>query len=163
MERGLSVVHPSRSPPSSVAHSSSDKHPTSAKVKPRLSPSFPAYHHYYTDHAHTHLNLTGLGMWNGVHVQDLANLLMILMDDARSESPKAPHGQEGYYFCATDTYQWKEFTAEVGKKLHAKGVISTPEPRTVTDAEEKEIFGAWSGFAYASNCKLSFTCPASLS
>lgn len=95
----------------------------------------------------------GLGMWNGVHVQDLVDLYMMLMEDGLSGSPKAPTGAEGYYFCATDTYQWKELAAEVGKRLHAKGAISTPEARTVTAEEEADVFGAWSGFAYASNSR----------
>ncbi|KAL0580402.1 hypothetical protein V5O48_001647 [Marasmius crinis-equi] len=95
----------------------------------------------------------GLGLWNGVHVQDLVDLYMILMEDALSSSPKAPTGAEGYYLCATDNYQWKELAAEVGKRLHAKGVIPTPEPRPVTAEEELAVFGAWSGFAYASNSR----------
>ncbi|KAF9042759.1 NAD(P)-binding protein [Hymenopellis radicata] len=96
----------------------------------------------------------GLGMWNGVHVQDLVDLYIIIMEDALSESPKAPTGDEGYYLCATDTYQWKELAVEIGKRLYAKGVIDTPEPYSVTDAkEELDIFGRWSEFAYASNSR----------
>ncbi|KAL0072021.1 hypothetical protein AAF712_000944 [Marasmius tenuissimus] len=95
----------------------------------------------------------GLGLWNGVHVQDLIDLYMVLLEDARSENPKAPTGAEGYYFCATDSYQWKQLAEEVGKRLHAKGVIPTPEARPVTAEEELDVFGAWSGFAYASNSR----------
>lgn len=92
-------------------------------------------------------------MWNGVHVQDLVDLYFILMDDALSPTPKAPAGKDGFYLCATDTYQWKELAGEVGKRLHARGVLPIAEPRTVTDEEELDVFGAWSGFAYASNCE----------
>ncbi|KAK1236185.1 hypothetical protein PQX77_000561 [Marasmius sp. AFHP31] len=95
----------------------------------------------------------GLGLWNGVHVQDLINLYMVLLEDALSANPKAPTGAEGYYFCATDSYQWKQLAEEVGKRLHAKGVIPTPEARPVTAEEELDVFGAWSGFAYASNSR----------
>ncbi|EEB91684.1 hypothetical protein MPER_09923, partial [Moniliophthora perniciosa FA553] len=95
----------------------------------------------------------GLGLWNGVHVQDLVDLYFILLEDALSENPKAPTGAEGYYLCATDSYQWKQLAGEVGKRLHAKGVISSPEPRQVTEEQELDVFGAWSGFAYASNSR----------
>ncbi|KAK7443448.1 hypothetical protein VKT23_015621 [Stygiomarasmius scandens] len=95
----------------------------------------------------------GLSLWNGVHVQDLVNLFMTILDDSLSPSPKAPTGKEGYYFCATDEYQWKELAAEVGKCLHAEGVITTPEPKPVTEEEELVIFGPWSGYAYASNSR----------
>ncbi|KIY60705.1 hypothetical protein CYLTODRAFT_363771, partial [Cylindrobasidium torrendii FP15055 ss-10] len=96
----------------------------------------------------------GLGMWNGVHVQDLVDLYMLILEDALSETPKAPTGNEGYYFCATDTYQWKELAAAIGEKLYKQGAIATPEPYSVVDAEEElAIFGQWSRFAYASNSR----------
>jgi hypothetical protein len=95
-------------------------------------------------------------MWNGVHVQDLVDLYMILLNDYLTGNPQAPHGLEGYYFCATDTYQWKGLAADMGKKLHARGAIPNPEPKSVTGDEEVAIFGTWSSFAYASNCEFFF-------
>ncbi len=92
-------------------------------------------------------------MWNGVHVQDLVDLYLILMDDALSCYPLALSASEGYYFCATNTYQWKHLAAEVGSRLHALGAIAHPAPRQVSAEEEGDVFGAWSGFAYASNCE----------
>ncbi|KAK7058924.1 hypothetical protein VNI00_001548 [Paramarasmius palmivorus] len=95
----------------------------------------------------------GLGLWNGVHIQNLVDLYMILLDDALLSSPQAPTGAEGYYFCATDSFQWKELAGEIGKQLFKRGVIGTPEPRMVSREEEVDVFGKWSGYAYASNSR----------
>ncbi|KAJ7065557.1 hypothetical protein C8F01DRAFT_1053661 [Mycena amicta] len=96
----------------------------------------------------------GLSMWNGVHVQDLVDLFMILLDDAvNSVRPKAPTGLECFYFCATDTYSWKQLAIELGKCLHAKGALVTPDARALLPEEEQEVLGAWSGFAYGSNSR----------
>ncbi|KAJ7226904.1 hypothetical protein GGX14DRAFT_530826 [Mycena pura] len=95
----------------------------------------------------------GLSMWNGVHVQDLVDLFLILMDDALTGTPKASTGLECFYFCATDTYSWKQLASEIGKRLHARGVIAKAEPRELLPNEEEEVLGAWSGFAYGSNSR----------
>ncbi|KAF7293889.1 hypothetical protein HMN09_01185000 [Mycena chlorophos] len=95
----------------------------------------------------------GLPMWNGVHVQDLVNLYFVLLDDALSGSPKAKTGLDCFYFCATDEYQWLELATELGKRLHAKGAIPTPEPRTLKPEEVDGALGAWSDFAYGSNSR----------
>ncbi|KAJ7461155.1 hypothetical protein FB451DRAFT_1096097 [Mycena latifolia] len=95
----------------------------------------------------------GLSMWNGVHVKDLVDLYFILLDDALSRIPKAPTGLECFYFCATDTYSWKELAAMIGRRLHAKGVIPTAEARALLPSEEAGVLGAWSGFAYGSNSR----------
>ncbi|KAJ6628315.1 hypothetical protein B0H10DRAFT_211920 [Mycena sp. CBHHK59/15] len=95
----------------------------------------------------------GRSMWNGVHVQDLVDLYFLLIDDALSGKPKAPTGLECFYFCATDTYSWKQLAEEIGRRLHAKDVIPTPAARELLPAEEEPILGAWSGFAYGSNSR----------
>ncbi|KAE9406930.1 NAD(P)-binding protein [Gymnopus androsaceus JB14] len=96
----------------------------------------------------------GLGMWNGCYVQDLVDLLVILMDDGLSANPQAATGDEGYYFTATDTFQWKQLAAKIGERLHAKGAIATAEPYSVNEEDEiAAVFGPsqWSAMAYASH------------
>ncbi|KAJ7834251.1 hypothetical protein B0H14DRAFT_2363888 [Mycena olivaceomarginata] len=95
----------------------------------------------------------GLPLWNGVHVQDLVDLCLILADDALSGNPKASTGLECFYLCATDTYSWKQLANEIGRCLYAKGVIATAEARALLPSEEEEVLGTWSGFAYGSNSR----------
>ncbi|KAJ6550982.1 hypothetical protein DFH09DRAFT_1039023 [Mycena vulgaris] len=95
----------------------------------------------------------GLSMWNGVNIQDLVDLYFILIDDALSGSPKAPTGLECFYFCATDTYSWKDLAEAIGQRLHAKGVIPTSQARALLPTEEEGVLGTWSGFAYGSNSR----------
>ncbi|KAG6846196.1 hypothetical protein H0H93_015484, partial [Arthromyces matolae] len=95
----------------------------------------------------------GLPWWNGVHVQDLTNLYLILLDDALSANPVAPHGAEGFYFCATDSYFWKQLAQEIGSRLHAQGAIPTADVRAFKDDEIVDALGTWGGFAYGSNSR----------
>ncbi|KAJ7035983.1 hypothetical protein C8F04DRAFT_1036897 [Mycena alexandri] len=95
----------------------------------------------------------GRSMWNGVHVQDLVDLFLLLIDDALTGKPQAPTGLECFYFCATDTYSWNQLASTIGQQLHAKGKISTPEARPLQPDEEQEVLGEWSGFAYGSNSR----------
>ncbi|RDB31114.1 Uncharacterized protein C2A9.02 [Hypsizygus marmoreus] len=95
----------------------------------------------------------GLPLWNGVHVQDLTNLILLLLDDALSATPKAPNGGDGFYFCATDSYQWKQLAQEIGTRLHALGVIPTAETRSFTEKEASDVLGTWAGFAYGTNSR----------
>jgi len=95
----------------------------------------------------------GLSMWNGVHIQDLVNLYFVLLDDALTGKPKASTGLECFYFCATDSYSWKQLAGEIGERLHARGVIPTSDARSLLPEEEEEVLGAWSGFAYGSNSR----------
>ncbi|KAG5644664.1 hypothetical protein DXG03_007963 [Asterophora parasitica] len=95
----------------------------------------------------------GLPLWNAVHVQDLTNLFLLLLDDALSATPQAPSGGEGFYFCATDNFQWKQLAQELGTRLHAHGVLPTAETRSFTDEEANAALGSWGGFAYGSNSR----------
>ncbi|KAK7033286.1 hypothetical protein R3P38DRAFT_2921832 [Favolaschia claudopus] len=95
----------------------------------------------------------GLSIWNGVHVDDLVSLYFLLLDDALSGARKAPTGLECFYLCATDTYEWRELAAEIGKRLHAKGAIPTAEARPLKPEEVQDALGAWSDFAYGSNSR----------
>ncbi|KAJ7229312.1 hypothetical protein B0H12DRAFT_1264549 [Mycena haematopus] len=92
----------------------------------------------------------GLSMWNGVHVQDLIDLYFILIDEEiprlRRTRMLLMHPKD---FCATDTYSWKE----VGKRLHARGIIATAEAQALSLSKEEEVLGEWSGFAYGSNSR----------
>ncbi|KAG6841359.1 hypothetical protein C0991_011902 [Blastosporella zonata] len=91
----------------------------------------------------------GIPWWNGVHVQDLTNVYLILLDDALSANPVAPHGADGFYFCPTD----RQFAQEIGTRLHSHGAIPTAEVRTFTEAEAIDALGTWAGFAYGSNSR----------
>jgi len=95
----------------------------------------------------------GIPLWNAVHIQDLTDLVLLLLDDALSATPKAPNGSEGFYFCATDSFQWKQLAQEIGTRLHANGAIPTAETRSFTDQEATDALGSWAAFAYGSNSR----------
>ncbi|KAF5384277.1 hypothetical protein D9615_003295 [Tricholomella constricta] len=110
----------------------------------------------------------GIPLWNAVHVQDLTNLVLLLLDDALSSAPKAPNGGEGFYFCGwqaapgrdqllkrlvTISFQWKQLAQEIGNRLHSHGALPTAETRSFTEQEAGDALGTWAAFAYGSNSR----------
>ncbi|KAJ7100942.1 hypothetical protein B0H15DRAFT_1018211 [Mycena belliarum] len=95
----------------------------------------------------------GRALWNAVHVQDLADLCLLLLDDALGGAPEAATGKECFYLCATDSFSWAQLAAEIGARLHARSALPTAAARALLPSEEAEVLGAWSGFAYGSNSR----------
>lgn len=44
----------------------------------------------------------GLPLWNGVHVEDLSELILLVLADALSDAPKLPTGKQGIIITSTD-------------------------------------------------------------
>ncbi|KAG6860706.1 hypothetical protein C0995_008291 [Termitomyces sp. Mi166 len=95
----------------------------------------------------------GLPWWNAVHVQDLIDLYLIILDDALSANPRAPRSANGFYFCPTDSYEWKQLAHEIGTRLYGEGAIPTADTRSFTAEEVEDALGTWGAFAYGSNSR----------
>lgn len=71
---------------------------------------------------------TGEAQWTNVHVADLADLYLRILDAALKDA--APEGLAGLYYPATEYFRWLDVSRRVGEVLHAKGLIDSPEPMT---------------------------------
>ncbi|PWW79851.1 NAD(P)-binding protein [Tuber magnatum] len=70
----------------------------------------------------------GATIWNNVHVQDLANLYLLLTEAAAEPGGgKATWGPEGYYFAENGEHSWGEIAKKIAKKAKTKGYLKTDE------------------------------------
>ncbi|TIV69600.1 MAG: NAD-dependent epimerase/dehydratase family protein [Mesorhizobium sp.] len=88
---------------------------------------------------------TGEAQWTNVHVADLAELYLLILDAALKNV--APEGLAGLYYPATEYFRWLDVSRRVGEVLHAKGLIDSPEPVT----------GLRTGWFWGSNVRMKCT------
>jgi nucleoside-diphosphate-sugar epimerase len=67
---------------------------------------------------------TGANRWPNVHVADLAELYLIIMNAALNNS--APEGLEGLYYPATEHFTWSTVADRIGQVLHRRGLLDYP-------------------------------------
>ncbi|KAI9570710.1 hypothetical protein HD554DRAFT_2187866 [Boletus coccyginus] len=79
----------------------------------------------------------GLNVWPNVHVDDVADLYIVLYDTILEG--KTGHGREGFYFGENGHYSFKDVSAKIGEVLYDLGVSKTPEPNTFTEEDHKQF------------------------
>ena len=79
----------------------------------------------------------GKTFWGNVHVHDLSDLYLKLVENAavggsKAEWPGKPTlwGAEGYYFCEGGEHVWGEVSQLVATEAHKQGLIKTEEVRS---------------------------------
>jgi len=95
----------------------------------------------------------GLNVWNNVHIEDLADFYLLLLEKALSG--KASTGREGWYFCESGENYLKDVVAEIGKSLYDYKLIQQAEPVQFKPEEVDKYLGSygWQGIASNSRCK----------
>lgn len=88
---------------------------------------------------------TGEAQWTNVHVADLADLYLLLLEAALKD--EAPEGLAGLYYPATELFTWADASARVGQVLHEQGRIASPTPTT----------GLPGGWFWGSNVRMTST------
>ncbi|GLR90548.1 NAD-dependent epimerase/dehydratase family protein [Bradyrhizobium iriomotense] len=71
---------------------------------------------------------TGEAQWTNVHVADLAELYLLILDAALEDA--APEGLAGLYYPTTEYFRWLDAATSVGEVLHTKGLIDSPKAMT---------------------------------
>lgn len=82
----------------------------------------------------------GLSRWVDVHVDDAADLFLLLWNAVLSGSEKAGHGWEGIYIAASDDFNWYESAKETGRVLVELGLSATDEVTTYTPEEVAKYY-----------------------
>ncbi|TVY56105.1 Uncharacterized protein LCER1_G001958 [Lachnellula cervina] len=100
----------------------------------------------------------GKGVWDYVHVADLARLYELLLNTVL-KGEELPSGEKGILFSATGRYSWAELASGIGGALAEVGAIKTSEVKSISLSEAAEKW--WGGseliveLAFASNSRTS--------
>ncbi|KAH7417372.1 NAD dependent epimerase/dehydratase family protein [Cadophora sp. MPI-SDFR-AT-0126] len=82
---------------------------------------------------------TGSGIWNRVHILDLADLFILLVRAILDGKP-LPTGKTGYYFVENGFQTWRSISESIGKAGKELGVFDTDEVGEVTLQEAADEF-----------------------
>jgi len=86
--------------------------------------------------------MVGLGKnrWPNVHIDDVADLYIVLFDYVRL-NPSTDHGREGYYFGENGEHLLYDISKAIGRALVNLGVSESDEPTTFTKEELGKYYG----------------------
>lgn len=84
----------------------------------------------------------GLAIWPSVHIDDTADLYIVLFDAITSTPDKVGHGREGIYFAENGEHKWYDISKEIARAFVELGISDKSEPDTFTDEELVKHFGA---------------------
>jgi len=84
----------------------------------------------------------GLNVWPNVHIKEVAELYMLLVDRVLQDPDEVPHGREGFYFGENGEHTFYELSRAIGEGLVAIGKSSDAEPSTFSKEEiDKYLHG----------------------
>jgi len=79
-------------------------------------------------------------IWHFVHIHDLSDLYLRLGDEAAQGGGKATWGSEnGYYLAENGSFVWGDVFKSMAKIAHEKGLLSSPETPSLSNAEVDEL------------------------
>ncbi|KIW05054.1 uncharacterized protein PV09_04209 [Verruconis gallopava] len=77
-----------------------------------------------------------------VHIDDLVDVYIKLIEAAAAGGGNVTWGPEGYFFTTSQEASQKELATVTGRILHAKGLISSSEPKSVSDEVIEQMLKA---------------------
>ncbi|OSC98273.1 NAD-P-binding protein [Trametes coccinea BRFM310] len=88
--------------------------------------------------------IVGLGkaLWPDVHINDVADLYIVLFDSAVSNPEKTGHGWEGFYFGENGEHSWYQISRAIGEAMVELGLTDDPEPTPFSTDELIKYFGS---------------------
>ena len=90
----------------------------------------------------------GLSIWNAVHIEDNADLYIVLYDAIAKNPETVGHGKNGYYFAESGEYKWYDVSKAIGKAMVELGLSKNDEPTTFTTEELIKYWGFEVRFFY---------------
>ncbi|OSC98271.1 NAD-P-binding protein [Trametes coccinea BRFM310] len=82
------------------------------------------------------------GVWQNVHIDDLVNLYIGLLDAILNDPEKISHGREGYFIAENGSSTIREILQSIAEGLFALGRISSPELVPYAPGEATRYFGS---------------------
>lgn len=83
----------------------------------------------------------GLNVWPNVHIDDVADLYIVLFDAILSGAPPPGHGREGFYFGENGEHKLYDISKAISQALVELGKGGDPEPTSFSDEEIQKYFG----------------------
>ncbi|KHN98994.1 NAD dependent epimerase/dehydratase family protein [Metarhizium album ARSEF 1941] len=83
----------------------------------------------------------GSGIWNHVHILDLAPLYTLILQGILSNEQEIPHGRKGFFFAETGEHTWLEVSQGIANACFARDLCSTTEVKSIGLAEAASIIG----------------------
>lgn len=82
----------------------------------------------------------GLTVWATVHVEDTADLFLLLWDAIVSHSDKAGHGWEGFYIVGSGEMNFHDIAKETGRVMVELGLSTTDEVTPLSPEEVAKFY-----------------------
>ncbi|KAL8826543.1 MAG: hypothetical protein Q9170_007361 [Blastenia crenularia] len=81
----------------------------------------------------------GKAYWTNVHVQDLSDVFVSLVEAAAVGGGQASWGNEGYYFTENGEHVWGDIAQIVATAAHKQGFIPSADVQTLPNKEIDEV------------------------
>ncbi|EIW57263.1 NAD-P-binding protein [Trametes versicolor FP-101664 SS1] len=85
---------------------------------------------------------TGAPIWNCVHVDDQADMYVLMLDALLNSPEKVSHGREGFFFGENGELVTGEIVKAIAKALFSLGRISSPELVQQSPEELGKLYGS---------------------
>jgi len=82
---------------------------------------------------------SGYTYWTNVHVYDMSNVYLRLVEAAAKGGGKATWGKEGYYFTENGEHVWGEVSEKVAATAHQQGFISSDDVVAISGQEANQM------------------------
>lgn len=85
----------------------------------------------------------GKGVWDNVHVEDLAELYqLVLLNILEKHGSDLQYGKKGIIFSGSDRHTWREIAEGVAEAAYNEDAIQTSEVKSMTLEEGAKVFPA---------------------
>jgi nucleoside-diphosphate-sugar epimerase len=84
---------------------------------------------------------SGAGIWNHVHILDLAPLYILILEGILAGRQDLPHGRKGIFFAETGEHTWLDVSQGIADACFAQSLCSTKEVRNIDLTEAAPIVG----------------------
>lgn len=96
----------------------------------------------------------GRNVWTQIHVHDLSNLYLALVEAAVTESAVATWNDEGYYFAENGEFFWGDMAKKLAEETKKQGYIQSADLKTYTIEQGDEATTAGGKkWGYNSRCR----------
>jgi len=92
----------------------------------------------------------GTNVWNNVHIDDLMQLYVLVLDraiavnttndESVSLNRPTPTSYGRFYFGSVGTHVWGEINKDIAVRLHKRGLVETDEVKSVTVEEQPQLW-----------------------